>query len=80
MSPPLLTHIHTCTHTVTLTGFAVLLVRAAVTAVAEEVALQLHRDAALVAAGELRLSAGPRSPGYHLCKSAVRVSRRLEGQ
>lgn len=75
MSP----YTYTCTHTVTLTGFAVLLVRAAVAAVAEEVTLQLQRDAALVAAGELRLPAGPRPPSYHLCRSRVRVNRQLRG-
>lgn len=68
--PPPCQHTHTLLHT--LTGFAVLLIRAAVAAVAEEVALQLRRDAALVAAGELRLPAGPRSPGHHLCRSGVK--------
>lgn len=50
-----------------LTGLAVLLVRAAIAAVAEEVALQLDWDAALVTAGELRLPTRPRSSGHHLC-------------
>ena len=58
-----------------LTGLAVLLVRAAVAAVAEKVALQLDWDAALVAAGELCLPAGPRSSGHHLCFSTHSVSR-----
>lgn len=50
-----------------LTGLAVSLVRSAVAAVAEEVALELRRDAALVTAGELGLPTRPRSSGRHLC-------------
>ena len=61
-----------------LTGLAVLLVGAAVAAVAEQVALQLHRDAAPVTAGELRLPTGPRSAGRHLCsKKQGRLQRQL---
>lgn len=59
-----------------LTGFAILLIGAGVAAVVEKVALQLHWDAALVAAGKLCLPTRPRSPSHCLCLCTHKLKKK----